>query len=88
MPRLSFLPALLVSLLLLGSSRAHMIELAAGKKECFFEDLHAEDKMTVTYQVGGGGHLDIDFWVSIQSPSFTVGYVKGWKSNPKLSLEL
>lgn len=20
--------------------------------------------MTVTYQVGGGGHLDIDFWVS------------------------
>lgn len=19
--------------------------------------------MTVTYQVGGGGHLDIDFWV-------------------------
>jgi len=41
-----------------------MIELAAGKKECFFEDLHAEDKMTVTYQVGGGGHLDIDFWVS------------------------
>ena len=21
-------------------------------------------QMTVTYQVGGGGHLDIDFWVS------------------------
>lgn len=21
--------------------------------------------MTVTYQVGGGGHLDIDFWVCI-----------------------
>jgi hypothetical protein len=21
--------------------------------------------MTVSYQVGGGGHLDIDFWVSI-----------------------
>jgi len=20
-------------------------------------------QMTVTYQVGGGGHLDIDFWV-------------------------
>ncbi|KAL7410347.1 emp24/gp25L/p24 family/GOLD-domain-containing protein [Mrakia frigida] len=54
----------LASLLLLSSTaRAHMIELAAGKKECFFEDLHAEDKMTVTYQVGGGGHLDIDFWL-------------------------
>ncbi|KAG8704234.1 p24 complex component [Ceratobasidium sp. 395] len=43
---------------------AHMIEVPAGKKECFFEDLHVNDKMTVTYQVGGGGHLDIDFWVS------------------------
>lgn len=24
--------------------------------------------MTVTYQVGGGGHLDIDFWVSTCYP--------------------
>ncbi|CAE6448425.1 unnamed protein product [Rhizoctonia solani] len=43
---------------------AHMIEVPPGKKECFFEDLHINDKMTVTYQVGGGGHLDIDFWAS------------------------
>ncbi|KAF8897261.1 supernatant protein factor C-terminal domain-containing protein [Infundibulicybe gibba] len=43
---------------------AHLIEVVAGKKECFFEDLHEHDKMTVTYQVGGGGHLDIDFWLS------------------------
>jgi hypothetical protein len=41
-----------------------MIEVMASKKECFFEDLHKHDKMTVTYQVGGGGHLDIDFWLS------------------------
>ncbi|BGP52757.1 hypothetical protein JCM8202_004391 [Rhodotorula sphaerocarpa] len=40
---------------------AHTIDLDAGAKECFFEDLHTEDKMTVTYQVAGGGHLDIDF---------------------------
>ncbi|KAI0796626.1 supernatant protein factor C-terminal domain-containing protein [Abortiporus biennis] len=43
---------------------AHMIEVPASKKECFFEDLHVNDKMTVTYQVGGGGHLDIDFWLA------------------------
>ncbi|KIP01735.1 hypothetical protein PHLGIDRAFT_96735 [Phlebiopsis gigantea 11061_1 CR5-6] len=43
---------------------SHMIEVSAGKKECFFEDLHINDKMTVTYQVGGGGHLDIDFWLA------------------------
>jgi hypothetical protein len=44
--------------------RAHTIDLAASTRECFFEDLHHEDKMTVTYQVAGGGHLDIDFWVT------------------------
>ncbi|KAH9973025.1 emp24/gp25L/p24 family/GOLD-domain-containing protein [Lactifluus volemus] len=42
---------------------SHLIEVAAAKKECFFEDLHVNDQMTVTYQVGGGGHLDIDFWI-------------------------
>ncbi|EGO01697.1 hypothetical protein SERLA73DRAFT_48719 [Serpula lacrymans var. lacrymans S7.3] len=41
-----------------------MIEVAASRKECFFEDLHVNDQMTVTYQVGGGGHLDIDFWLA------------------------
>ncbi|TKY85676.1 hypothetical protein EX895_005216 [Sporisorium graminicola] len=39
---------------------AHMIELGAHSSECFFEDLHNGDQMTLTYQVGGGGHLDID----------------------------
>ncbi|KDQ64668.1 hypothetical protein JAAARDRAFT_201974 [Jaapia argillacea MUCL 33604] len=42
----------------------HMIEVGASKKECFFEDLHRSDKMTVTYQVGGGGNQDIDFWLA------------------------
>ncbi|KAF9490517.1 supernatant protein factor, C-terminal domain-containing protein [Pleurotus eryngii] len=50
--------------LLVASVSAHMIDVNAGKKECFFEDLHQHDKMTVTYQVGGGGHLDIDFWLA------------------------
>ncbi|KZT12756.1 supernatant protein factor C-terminal domain-containing protein [Laetiporus sulphureus 93-53] len=57
--------ALCISLcvLLPAVATAHMIEVPAGKKECFFEDLHVNDKMTVTYQVGGGGHLDVDFWL-------------------------
>jgi len=49
---------------------AHTIHVDAGRKECFFEDLHVNDQMTVTYQVGDGGHLDIDFWV--QDPTGTV----------------
>ncbi|KAG6838003.1 hypothetical protein H0H93_008397 [Arthromyces matolae] len=43
---------------------SHLIEVPSGQKDCYFEDLHKQDKMTVTYQVGGGGHLDIDFWLT------------------------
>ncbi|EIM88478.1 supernatant protein factor C-terminal domain-containing protein [Stereum hirsutum FP-91666 SS1] len=50
--------------LLASLTSAHLIDVSASTKECFFEDLHRNDKMTVTYQVGGGGHLDIDFWIA------------------------
>lgn len=48
---------------------AHNIQLKAHSRECFHEQLHADDKMTVTFQVGdrefgGSGNLDIDFWVT------------------------
>ncbi|GBB87867.1 hypothetical protein RclHR1_14360006 [Rhizophagus clarus] len=43
---------------------AHTIAIPANTKECFFEDLQIDDKMTITFQVGDGGHLDIDFWIS------------------------
>jgi hypothetical protein len=54
---------------LLGLVAAHNIQLAAHGRECFHENLHKDDKMTVTFQVGdrefgGAGNLDIDFWVS------------------------
>ena len=47
---------------------AHNIALKAHSRECFHEDLHRDDKMTVTFQVGdrefgGSGNLEIDFWV-------------------------
>jgi p24 family protein beta-1 len=55
-------------LALLGSSLAHNINLRAHSRECFHEQLHKDDRMTVTFQVadrefGGSGNLDIDFWV-------------------------
>ena len=40
---------------------AHTIDIPAAETATFFEDLRVEDKMTVTYQTAGGGHLDIDF---------------------------
>lgn len=53
---------------LIGASLAHNIQLKAHTRECFHEELHKDDKMTVTFQVGdrefgGSGNLDIDFYV-------------------------
>ncbi|MCJ1308063.1 p24 complex component [Agyrium rufum] len=58
----------LALLLCITSAVAHNIQLAAHSRECFHEELHKDDKMTVTFQVGdrefgGSGNLEIDFWV-------------------------
>ena len=60
---------ILVFCLILGFIEAHNIQLKSHGLECFHENLHADDKMTVSFQVGdrefgGSGNLDIDFWVS------------------------
>lgn len=52
----------------MGFAAAHNIQLKAHSHECFHEELHHGDKMTVTFQVGdrefgGSGNLDIDFYV-------------------------
>ena len=57
------------AILLAATTSAHNIQLRAHERECFHENLHKEDRMTVTYQVGdrefgGSGNLEIDFWVS------------------------
>ena len=49
---------------------SHNILLKAHSRECFHEELHRDDKMTVTFQVGdrefgGSGNLDIDFYVCL-----------------------
>merc|ERR1712000_673687 len=54
---------------LIGASFAHNIQLRAHTRECFHEELHKDDKMTVTFQVGdrefgGSGNLDIDFYIT------------------------
>lgn len=51
---------------------AHNIQLNSHARECFFETLHKEDRMSVTFQVGdrefgGAGNLDVDFWVGFFS---------------------
>jgi hypothetical protein len=64
-PSLGFFAAA-TSLFSLAAS--HNIQMKAHMRECFHEQLHKDDKMTVTFQVGdrefgGSGNLEIDFWV-------------------------
>lgn len=66
--RFSVSPLLLAASYLLGATHAHNIQLAAHGRECFHEQLHKDDRMTVTFQVGdrefgSAGNLDVDFWV-------------------------
>ncbi|RDL41998.1 Supernatant protein factor (SPF), C-terminal [Venustampulla echinocandica] len=73
--RFSATSILLAASSLLCTAVAHNIQLAAHGRECFYESLHKDDRMTVTFQVGdrefgSAGNLDIDFW--IQNP--TGGY--------------
>ncbi|KAH8085267.1 supernatant protein factor, C-terminal domain-containing protein [Filobasidium floriforme] len=68
--RLPILPLLflaVITLLTTSLVQAHRIDIPAGEKACFFEDLHVEDQMTITYQVGAGGNMDIDFY--LQDPT-------------------
>jgi len=65
---LLFSPTILVALGWIGTAIGHNILLRAHSRECFHEDLHKDDKMTVTFQTGdrefgGSGNLDINFWV-------------------------
>jgi len=57
-----------------GVALSHNIQMGAHSRECFHEQLHKDDKMTVTFQVGdrefgGAGNLEIDFWVSSSFPA-------------------
>lgn len=66
--RLSLATTLVASLGWLGLAAGHNIQLKAHSRECFHEELHRDDKMTVTFQVGdrefgGSGNLEIDFFV-------------------------
>ncbi|KAK3996874.1 emp24/gp25L/p24 family/GOLD-domain-containing protein [Cladorrhinum sp. PSN332] len=76
-----FLPSaaklLLSASVLLSSALAHNIQLPAHGRECFHENLHRDDKMTVTFQVGdrefgSAGNLDIDFWITNPVGQFEV----------------
>ncbi|KAK2777370.1 p24 complex component [Emmonsiellopsis sp. PD_33] len=75
-----FSGAVVLSLLgWIGAASSHNILLRAHSRECFHEELHKDDRMTVTFQTGdrefgGSGNLDINFWV--EDPSGVRQYNK------------
>lgn len=55
---------------LAGIALGHNIQMGPHSRECFHEQLHRDDKMTVSFQVGdrefgGAGNLEVDFWVRV-----------------------
>ncbi|KAI1385069.1 emp24/gp25L/p24 family/GOLD-domain-containing protein [Hypoxylon trugodes] len=61
--------SLLFAASFLQAALGHNIQLPAHGRECFHEQLHKDDVMTVTFQTGdrefgGAGNLDIDFWIT------------------------
>ncbi len=64
----TILTALAAAAIWSHSVLGHTIQLKAHSRECFHEQLHRDDRMTVTFQVGdrefgNSGNLDIDFSV-------------------------
>jgi len=58
---------LLLSLALLNivsAGSTFTIHLAPHEKRCYFENLVVRDRLDLSFQVGTGGSLDVDFWVS------------------------
>ena len=45
------------------SANAYVLRIPAGVVRCFFENLEKDNKMSVSFEVASGGHLDIDFRV-------------------------
>jgi len=51
-------------LCVVGPCSGFVIQLEANDESCFYEDLMNNDKMGVTFEVGTGGNLDIDFRIT------------------------
>lgn len=71
---------------LFSAVTAHNIQLPAHGRECFHEQLHKDDKMTVSFQVGdrefgSAGNLEIDFWVRAPSLSLSNSTAYSFEGN-------
>jgi hypothetical protein len=71
MRSLILLPTLLLTTLFLTlfassvhANNAFRILMQPHTRDCFYENLKADEQLDISFQVLDGGNLDIDFWVS------------------------
>ncbi|KAG2203744.1 hypothetical protein INT46_010678 [Mucor plumbeus] len=57
-------------LLLIQHACSMSVIIKPGEVQCYYEELEVGEKITVSYQVGDGGNLDIDFW--FQDPTDSI----------------
>ncbi|KAM3963787.1 transmembrane p24 trafficking protein CHOp24 [Aphomia sociella] len=68
----SFWLAAIIVIISLSSISCYTITVDAHAEECFFENVEADTKMGLTFEIAEGGFLDID--VTITGPDGTVIY--------------
>ncbi|MCJ1428999.1 p24 complex component [Sticta canariensis] len=74
---MQYISNLCVWIALAGIVLGHNIQMGPHSRECFHEQLHRDDKMTVSFQVGdrefgGAGNLEVDFWIQDPNNGFQV----------------
>jgi len=60
---------------------AFNVVVPAQERRCFFENLDVKDNLHISYQVGEGGHLDIDFMASATLQHVPKNEHKEWAYN-------
>ncbi|KAI8641521.1 emp24/gp25L/p24 family/GOLD-domain-containing protein [Parasitella parasitica] len=61
------------------------IDIQPHDNECFYEELGKGDKLAVTFQVGEGGNLDIDFWISDPENNVILSSIKKTKASKSVT---
>ncbi|KAI7877296.1 emp24/gp25L/p24 family/GOLD-domain-containing protein [Mucor mucedo] len=68
--------AITALLLIIQHVYAMTIDIDAGEKECYYEELDVGERLTLSYEVGEGGKLDVDFWLTDPTGATVISTVR------------
>ncbi|CAO3625020.1 unnamed protein product [Mucor hiemalis] len=61
------------------------IDIKPGEINCYYEELDVGERVTISYEVGDGGNLDIDFWISDPSGAIVTSIVRSTSDTRSLT---